>query len=54
MPMSRTRPARWLNDWVSRLGRPKIFTKSAPATLNLSLIIVVISAFRLYDSRVIR
>ena len=54
MPMSRTRPARWLNDSVSKVGRPKIFTKSAPATLNLSLIIVVISAFKLYDSRVIR
>ncbi len=46
-PMSRTRPALSSKLWISRMGSPKSFTRSAPATLKRSVIIEVILALRL-------
>ncbi len=51
-PMSRTRPARRSNVDVSSRGRPNSFTSRAPETLKRSVIVVFISAFRAYASRV--
>ncbi len=50
--MSRTRAARRRKDTSSSSSRPKSFTSSAPATLNRSVMVAFIEAFRLYDSRV--
>ncbi len=52
-PISLTRPVRARKASDSYCGRPKILTKRAPATLKRSLIMVFISALRLYASRVI-
>ncbi len=46
MPMSRTRPARSLNEAASTSGRPNNVTSSAPETLNRSVVVVFIDAFR--------
>ena len=46
-PMSRTRPVLASNMSASYLGLPNILTRSAPATLKRSLIMVFISALRL-------
>ena len=46
-PISRTRAALPANDASSSTGRPKIFTSSAPATLNRSVIIEFMAAPRL-------
>jgi hypothetical protein len=43
-PMSRTRPALRSNPAVSCLGWPKSLTRSAPATLNRSVMVLVIWA----------
>ena len=45
--MSRTRAARLRNDTSSSAGRPNSLTSSAPATLNRSVIVEFIEAFRL-------
>ena len=52
MPMSRTRPAFLENPLTSSLGCPNSFTSSAPATLKRSVMVLVIWALSVYDSRV--
>ena len=51
-PMSRTRSARAEKAAASSSGRPKSLTSSAPATLNRSVICVLMSALRDICSRV--
>jgi hypothetical protein len=52
IPMSRTRPALSRNERSSTSGRPKSLTSRAPETLKRSVMLLVIEAFRAYDSRV--
>ena len=51
-PMSRTRDARFENACASSSGRPKSLTSRAPATLNRSVIWVLMSALSPICSRV--
>ena len=53
MPMSRTRPALSAKPSRSSSGRPKSLTSQAPETLNRSVIVAFIVAFRFMPSRVI-
>ena len=52
MPMSRTRPACPAKPSRSSSGRPKSLTSHAPETLNRSVIVAFIEAFRFMPSRV--
>ena len=49
--MSRTRPAACPKPAVSRSYLPKIFTSRAPATLNRSVMVWLMSALSTIDSR---
>ena len=46
IPMSRTRPARSPNDSASTSRRPNRMTSKAPDTLNRSVVVVFMEAFR--------